>query len=63
MRRWITLLVLVLVLVVAGGLLIPAVARVRDTANRLQGARNLQQIGLAIANYYDANGRFPGGPP
>jgi hypothetical protein len=52
MRRRITVLVLVLVVVLLGGLLAAGVSRMRDEAARTQCVNNLRQIALGLHNYY-----------
>jgi hypothetical protein len=59
MRRPVNVIVLVLVFLLAGGIALSALPKIRDAADRQQCQNNLKQIGLGLHNSNDTFGWFP----
>lgn len=61
LQRWISIVVVLLLIVLVMGLVLPAIQRTREEARRSTSKNNLKQIGLALLNYHETHKCLPPG--
>lgn len=55
----IELVAAIAIIVIVTGVLLPAIQRVREAANRMQAARYLTELGTSMQEFHRAHGQFP----
>lgn len=60
-QRWLEVGIVVCIVILVLGLLLPAMYRAQDAADRMASKNNLRLIGLALQSYSDTHGILPAG--